>query len=141
MKTLFQFLPIAILAFLVLGCSSMKLSDSYKSDDFDTIGSKKILVVSRTPLDDVRKAYELAITDKLKAKGINAVASHVAFPSLERLKNPTAERVSNVISMFRENGFDILLLTSLKDVQEQVIIQKQGGFNSLTEYYGNQYIT
>jgi len=119
----------------------MKLSESYKSDDFETMRNQKILVVSRTPLDDVRKEYELAITKQLRAKGMNAVASHIAFPSLERLKNPTADRVSNVISMFREDGFDILVLTSLKDVQEQVLIQKQGGYNSLSEYYGNQYIT
>ncbi len=135
-------LPILIFViFFINGCSSTKLVTSYKSDDFETIRGKKVLVISRTPLDGIRTAYELEIARNLKAKGVNAVASHLVFPDLKRIDNKTAERIAEVVAMFRKEGFDIILLTSLKDVQEQEILQKQGGYNSLTDYYGNQYVT
>ncbi len=126
---------------LFLGCSSMKLSNSYKSDNFETQLNKKVLVISRTPLVDVRKEYEIEIANKLKAKNINAVASHLVFPNLKRIDNKTASRISEVVALFRKEGFDIILLTSLKDVQEQKVLQTQGGYSSLTDYYGNKYIT
>ncbi len=119
----------------------MKLSNSYKSDSFENLNKKKVLVISRTPLEDIRQEYELEIVAKLKSKGINAVASHIAFPNLKRIDNKTSKRISEVISQFRKEGFDHLLLTSLKDVQEQEVLQKQGGYSSLNEYYGNKYIT
>ncbi|WP_298501590.1 hypothetical protein [uncultured Maribacter sp.] len=136
--------PFAILLLSILlfsGCSGMKLSNSYKSDSFENLNKKKVLVISRTPLEDIRQEYELEIVAKLKSKGINAVASHIAFPNLKRIDNNTSERISEVISQFRKEGFDHLLLTSLKDVQEQEVLQKQGGYSSLNEYYGNKYIT
>ncbi|WP_299429894.1 hypothetical protein [uncultured Maribacter sp.] len=136
--------PFAILLLSILlfsGCSGMKLSNSYKSDSFENLNKKKVLVISRTPLEDIRQEYELEIVAKLKSKGINAVASHIAFPNLKRIDNKTSKRISEVISQFRKEGFDHLLLTSLKDVQEQEVLQKQGGYSSLNEYYGNKYIT
>lgn len=141
MKIRYQ-LFIAVLGTLALSaCSGMKLSNSYKSDSFETIHEKKILVISRTPLEHVRTEYELEIANRLKAKGINAVASHVTFPKLKRIDNKTAERIGEVVAMFRKDGFDILLLTSLKNVQEQEILRQAGDYNSLPQYYGNQYIT
>lgn len=141
MKTKFQFIALFLATLILPGCSGMKLSSSYKSDDFETFRNKKMLVISRTPIEEVRREYELEIVKKLRSKGVNAVASHIAFPDLKRIDNKTAERIAEVVSMFRQDGFDILLLTALKDVQEQEVLQKQGGYSSLTEYYGNKYVT
>ncbi len=142
MKNIFRFLFLLVLpAVLLSSCSGMKLANSYKSDDFETLRNKKMLVVARTPMEDVRKAYELDLVSKLKAKGVNAVASHVAFPDLKRIDNKTAERITEVIAMFRKEGFDILTLTSLKDVQELDVMRREGGYSSFDEYYGNKYIT
>ncbi len=141
MRIAYQFLVIAIVGLFLTGCSGMKLANSYKSDDFETLRNKKMLVVARTPIENVRKTYELELVNKLKAKGINAVASHMAFPTLERIDNKTAERIADVVAMFRKEGFDILTLTSLKDVQEQEILRRAGGYNSLPQYYSNKYIS
>lgn len=126
---------------LMNGCSSTKLANSYKSDDFETIRGKKVLVISRTPLEDIRRTYENQITKELKRKGIDAMASHIAFPSLERVTNKTTDKVANIIAMFRKEGYDILLLTSLKNIQEQEILRRESGYNSLPQYYGNEYLT
>ncbi len=136
-----QYIFLLVAAFFFAACSSMKLTRSFKSDSFDTVNNKKILVVSRTPQDDIRRAYEKEITKKLRAKGLNATASHVVFPDLKPLTNKTVERITNTISMFREAGFQILLLTSLKDVEEQEILRRREGYGSMLDYYGNEYVT
>ncbi len=141
MKTTYQFFLLVFTAIVLSGCSGMKLANAYKSDDFETLRNKKMLIVARTPIEDVRKAYEVDLVSKLKSKGINAVASHIAFPDLKRIDNKTAERIAEVIALFRKEGFDILTLTSLKDVQEIDVMRREGGYSSLLDYYGNQYVT
>ncbi|MCW5515694.1 hypothetical protein [Muriicola sp. Z0-33] len=128
-------------AMILSGCSSTKLANSYKPDNIGSVGDKKIIVVSRTPQDDVRKGYERAISKELRAVGFNATASHLVFPDLKPLTNKTVERIAQTISKFRDEGYDILLLTSLKDVNEQDILRSEEGFGSLSDYYGNKYVT
>lgn len=135
------FSTLIVLTLLFSGCSGMKLANSYKSEDFETLKNKKMLVIARTPIEDVRKAYEIDLVNKLKAKGVNAVASHIAFPDLKRIENKTAERIAEVIALFRKEGFDILTLTSLKDVRELDVIRREGEYSSFGDYYGNKYIT
>ncbi|WP_350286116.1 hypothetical protein [uncultured Croceitalea sp.] len=126
---------------MLSGCSSTKLANSYKSDSFTSIKDQNILVISRTPQEDIRKTYEKDISKKLKASGFNATPSHLIFPDLKPLTNKTVERIANTIAMFRDEGFDIILLTSLKDVEEQEVIRRQEGYGSMLDYYGNKYIT
>lgn len=141
MRTLYPLSILLVVTFLFSGCSGMKLANSYKSDDFETLRNKKMLIIARTPIEDVRKAYELDLVSKLQGKGVNAIASHIAFPDLKRIDNKTAERIAEVIAMFRKEGFDIVTLTSLKDVQELDVMRREGGYSSFDEYYGNKYIT
>ncbi len=137
----FYLLLLALAAFLFSNCSSMKLASNYKSDNFETIRGKNILVVSRTPQNSIRKSYEEQISKALRAKGINATASHFIFPDLEPLTNKTVDRITNTIAMFRKEGFDILLLTSLKDIEEQEVLRREGEYITMLDYYSNKYIT
>lgn len=131
-----------LLTLVVLsGCSSTKLANAYKSESFGSIKSQNILVVSRTPQENVRKSYEQEISKRLKSKGLNAKPSHLIFPDLKPLSNKTVESIAQRIAMFRDADFDIILVTSLKDVQEQEILRREEGFGSLLDYYGNKYIT
>ncbi|TAI47315.1 hypothetical protein EW142_11585 [Flagellimonas allohymeniacidonis] len=132
---------IFLLGSLILSCTSTKLSNSYKSDNFESIQDKNIIVVSRTPQEDIRKSYENEISRKLRSKGFNATASHLVFPNLKPLRNKTVERIAETIAMFKDEGFDILLLTSLRGVEEQEVLRRQEGYGSLLDYYGNKYIT
>ena len=63
------------------------------------------------------------------------------FPELKPLTNKTVDRIAQTIAMFRQEGFDIILLTSLKDVRELEVLRREEGFGSLLDYYGNKYLT
>ncbi len=136
-----NYLKFILLLILISGCSSTKLANTYKSENFSSIKGQNILVVSRTPQEKVRKAYEREISKQLKAQGLNATPSHLIFPDLQPLTDKTVERIASTIAMFRDEGFDILLLTSLKDVQEQEVLKREEGYGSLLDYYGNKYLT
>ncbi|WP_394970982.1 hypothetical protein [uncultured Croceitalea sp.] len=123
------------------GCSSMQHANSYKSESFDSIKNQNILVISRTPQESVRKSYEREISKQLRARGLNAAPSHLIFPDLQPLTNKTVERLAQTIAMFRNEGFEVILITSLKDVKEQEVLRNEEGFGSLLEYYGNKYVT
>lgn len=129
------------LAIFLTSCSTTKLASRYKSENFDSIKDQKVLVISRTPQENIRKSYEKEISKKLKVNGFDATASHLVFPDLKPLSNKTTERIANTIAMFRNEGFDIVLLTSLKDIEEQEVARRQEGYQSMLEYYGNKYVT
>ena len=136
-----NYLKIIILSILISSCSSTKLANSYKSESFGSIKNQNILVISRTPQEKVRKTYESEISRQMKSQGLNAVPSHLIFPDLKPLTNKTVERIAQTIAKFRDAGFDIIVLTSLKDVREQEILRRDEGLGSLLDYYGNKYVT
>ncbi len=104
------------LLFILLSCSSTKLMDSWKAKSFDSLVNSKILVVSKSPESEVRKSYEIAIASKLRAQKINAIESHIQFPSLKEAN--TSEEVAEVVKMFKGAGISGIILTSLKQTIE-----------------------
>lgn len=104
------------LSILVSSCSSTKLLDSWKSQNFDSLSNSKILVISKTPENDVRKSYESAIANKLRTKNIDAIESHIHYPSLREASTPEAQNL--VVKQFKKDGITAIILTSLKQTIE-----------------------
>ncbi|MGI9551842.1 MAG: hypothetical protein ACR2MT_11625 [Aurantibacter sp.] len=86
--------------------------DSWKSQSFGSLSNAKILVVSKSPDPDVRKSYELAIANRLRSQGFDAVESHIELPSLQDAHTP--QEIENTIQLFMESGITGIILTSLK---------------------------
>jgi len=101
---------------LCWSCATTELADSWKSENFDTLSNAKILVVSENPEMDVRKSYETAIANKLRGINLDAVESHIQFPSLKGTKTP--DEKANSAKMFKEAGILGIILTSLKQTIE-----------------------
>lgn len=112
-KKVLSFIGIVI---LLSGCATTKLMDSWKAKDFNNLSSAKILVISQTPETDVRKSYEIAIANKLRAKKVDAIESHILFPSLKAAN--TQEEQEQVVKNFKEAGITAIILTSLKQTIE-----------------------
>ena len=106
-----------VLLFLVLfiGCGSIKLSNSWKSKDFQNITSKKIVVIAKSPDVEIRKSYEAVITKKLNDLGISAVESYKHFPNLEEKEERTQEEINQILGSFSKEGIEGIILTSLKN--------------------------
>ena len=137
---------ILILSVLLLtSCSSFKIIKSYKSETAASMQDKKILVIGRSAKKDVRVAYENAITKKFVAAGYNAVSSYSQFPDFNPIAKITEEQKEQIQSILEKNGYNGVVVTSLKDYQEQsreVGAEKYettvfyGGMNYPTAYGG-----
>ncbi|WP_405206614.1 hypothetical protein [Aquimarina sp. LLG6339-5] len=112
-----RLLLVLVLPFF-LSCSSIKLIDSWKSKDFQSLKAKKILIAAKSPNLEIRKSYEIAISKKLKDYDIDVVMMHRIFPDFEEKERTTQEEKSEIIKQFTEKGIEGILVTSLKNTIE-----------------------
>lgn len=105
-----------LLSVLLTSCSGIKLTDSWKSDNFKVEDSETILVAANSPNIDVQKFYEFAMVQRLRAKGFKAVALHQKFPDMmyRKEERSDAEKLE-IVTRFKEANISKLLITSLKD--------------------------
>ncbi len=118
MKKIKHLLRVTLISIILWSCSAIKLIDSWKSEDFLTVKSKKILVVAKSPNPAIQKSYEKAIASKLKKQHIDVVEMHNVFPNIRDKEQRTTEEVEQILRMFEEKKIEALLITSLKKTIE-----------------------
>ncbi|WP_299212334.1 hypothetical protein [uncultured Aquimarina sp.] len=111
-------LLILLLGMITWNCSTIKLIDSWKSEDFQAVKSKRILVAAKSPDSAIQKSFEKAIVSKLKGQDIDAIEMHKVFPSIKDKEQRTTEEVQQILQMFKEKKIEGLLITSLKQTIE-----------------------
>ncbi len=121
---------------LFSSCSSVKVIDSWKSDRISTIKDNNFLVVARANNLQAQIAFENEIVKQMKSNGYQATASYSKFgemkpnePKLESNK----EKLKNILEL---EGFNAVILTVMKDYQEETRLEKEGGYYTGGNYYG-----
>ena len=115
MKQIKKTLTFVILVSILTSCTSVKLTDNWKSENFEKTKKERILVVARAIDMDVRKSYEQKIASELRANGMNAIEAYKEFPSLKENKDRSEEEKKQLVKMFKEKGINGVLLAALKD--------------------------
>lgn len=139
-------LIVIVLGLFLTSCSSVKLTNSWSSDRFESAKSKKVLVVARSNDLEVRKAYEHGIVLKLKELKINAVPAYLEFPKLKEDKDRTPEEIDAIVNQFKSKGIEVILLIALKDtkieqprIEEYTEVYSSNSNNTIrvrfTDYY------
>ncbi len=126
----------AFLIFLILfnSCSSVKVLNTWISDDRPGIRDKNILVVARTANQEIRQAFEQAVTDQLVANGLNATPSYVQFPLLKPDAKIDEARKEEIREMLEEAGYNAVVLSVLKDYQEETRSMVPEGYEASVNY-------
>jgi hypothetical protein len=140
--------------FLLQSCGSVKVQSTWEADEVtvDKFKSKNVLVIARTADNQARTAFEIEIADALRESGISATESYKKIPRLNPQQEVSEERAQRVLSMIMSEGFDAIVLTTVKDQRQTVHTNTSGvyvgagygayypgyygGFNS---YYMNPY--
>lgn len=120
--------------FLINSCSSVKVLNSWKSDSVSSVDDNNIIVIARTDNNQVRIAFENEITNQLRAKGMKATSSFTKFPKLNPDEKVTEEKQNMIISLLQDKGFNGVVLTVIKDLQESSKTVTEGGY-----YAGGNY--
>ncbi len=128
-----------LVIFLLLGlalcsCSAITVVDAWKSPEVESFKQNNILVVARTENPEARKAFELEIADKLKARGFKATPSYIKFPEFLPNDKPTDDKKDQIRNMLQKEGFDGVVLSILKDYQERTRSITMGGYEASVNY-------
>lgn len=145
MKSILRLLLLAIIALGFQNCSSVKVLNSWKADQeaLDDFKDNKILVISRTADKSSRIAFEQAIADKLREKGLNATESFSRVPVMHMEKEMTEERRNMIRSLMESEGYNGVIITAIKQNEKHTKtthsgVYATGGYsNYYPGYYGN----
>jgi len=113
---------------LFASCATTKVTEAWKDDQFrGTIRKVAVLGVFKEP--DTRKIFEDEFADRLRARGVEAVASHKIIPDAEMPDKDV------VIGKIRNFGADTVIVTRLVDM-ETVQTTVPGRSYIVPNYYG-----
>jgi len=134
-KNILLFLFI-VLAFTFQNCSSVKVMDSWKSDTISSIKDNNFLVFTRTQNKQARITLENEIVKQMTAKGYKATASFQKFPGFDPSKKMSEGERNQLREIIEGKGYNGVVLTILKDYQEETRIETDGGGYAGGTYYG-----
>lgn len=117
-------------------CSSVKVLDSWKSDSIGDIKSNSFLVVARTTNTQARVAFENEIVRQMTEKGYNATSSLAKFGDWKPNDVKENDDPSKLKQILKNEGFNGVVLTVVKDFKEETRFQEEGGYYAGGNYYG-----
>jgi hypothetical protein len=136
MKKFFYPLLVFVSIIFFSSCSSVKVLNSWKADNIDSVKDNNILVIARTDNTSARIAFENEIVKELATRGIKATASFEKFPKLNPDQEITEETENRIKTIITDNGFNGVVLTVIKEEQELTKTVTDGGYYAGGNYYG-----
>ena len=142
MKRIQHFILLIAVTAVLGSCSSIKVVDSWKADNINSLSGAKILVIARS--DDMvsRQRFEQEIAERLRADGIDATESYKKFPSMKQNQELSEEQIAQRVQIIKNEGFKGVVLTVLKDKSKEIVTSETGGYVSggyYPSYYGGYY--
>jgi len=117
-------------------CSSVKVLDSWKSDNVSNVKENNFLVVARTDNNQARIAFENEIVKQMEEKGFSATASFSKFGDMKPSEPKSEETQNRLREILKAEGFDGVVLTVMKDYKEETRVQSDGGYYAGGNYAG-----
>jgi hypothetical protein len=123
MKRIALFVGILLLS----ACSSTRFVDSWKNPGITSFEPKKMLVVGITDNLTARKIFEEKLKNAFVLRNIYAVESTDVIDDTFTNAKKSEQEIDKMIKKIATQGFDTVVITSVKGVDERV--------NYQTEYY------
>jgi hypothetical protein len=136
MKKISTLIILFVFGLTLQNCSSVKVMDSWKSDNIADVKGNNFLVVARTDNNQARIAFENEIVEQMKAEGYTATTSFSKFGNMKPNDKPTEASQEKLKQILKAEGFDGVVLTVMKDYQEETRLEKEGGYYAGGNYYG-----
>jgi len=141
MKKFKQILTLAILILAISSCSSVKVTDAWKADGIGSMRSEKFLVIARSDDMVTRQRFEQEIATKLREGGLDATESYTKFPAMKHNQKRTPEEITELVQIIKNEGFQGIVLTVLKDKSSEIVTSQTGGYTTggYGGYHGGYY--
>lgn len=135
-----QFIVLLIVATLS-SCASVKVGDVWKSDNFNAVTTKQIIIVSKSQDETISEPYEKEIANRLRTKGVNAVERYIKYPSIGDHKLKTQEDIEAIENRFKADGISGIVVVALKDVKTKTKVMTEGGYAPYNDASSKSFIS
>ncbi|WP_298501615.1 hypothetical protein [uncultured Maribacter sp.] len=115
MKKLKSITSVLILITLLIGCSSVRITDSCRVSKTLNIKKKNILVVSKTEDRATQIRFEKDMVLNLNKNGLTSIESHIKFPNSDPTEKVEKNKEKEIIKNLRNNNIDIIIISHLVD--------------------------
>lgn len=109
-----------VIVFLLFGCSSTKMLDSWKNTDYTIYHPKKVLILGITDNLTARIRFEQQLKSELNRRGITAIESYDVFESTFTNSKKSEEDIQKEVDRLSDQGFDAILISAVKGVDERI---------------------
>lgn len=129
-----------IILLILLGCSSTRITESWKNPDYTDYQPNKVIILGITPNLIVRKIYEEKLKTELENKGIEANESfNILNTSFTNLRQ-SEEDIEAQIKTLSKKGFDAIIISAVKGYDERIsyngnLIRDQYNLRRFAPYY------
>ncbi len=122
MKKTTLLLTLLIITSLIIGCSSTKVTQQYKSPDNDFFQANKVLVVGISANKELRRAFETKMVSSLEKNEVLAVKSIDFFETSFSDNEQSIEQLNTIEDKLLESGFDAILLAKITGKESKVTL-------------------
>ena len=131
---------LAVLAFLLFGCSSSRLVDEYVNRESPNFRASKVLVVGLTPDGGLQRQFEYSLALALEGKKVAAVKSVDYFGSANNGKDQLADDFGRIQQQLLADGFDAILFSKITGRESKVTLAQSyrnlaKTFQTMSDYY------
>jgi hypothetical protein len=116
MKRIALFIGMLLLA----ACSSTQFLDSWKNKEITSFEPKKVLVVGITDNLTARKLFEEKLKNAFILRNIYTTESMAVIDNGFSTSKKSEEEIDTMIKKIANEGFDTVVITSVKGVEERV---------------------
>lgn len=122
----------ALLVLIVLyACGpSIKVTDSWAAPDAREMINDSFLVIARTDDLATRQLFEQEIAGQMNTAGVKATSSYIKYPKVKHNQKMSEADIDNLVSQFKKDGFQGIVLTVLKDVKTEIRTEESGGYTT-----------
>ncbi len=105
---------------VVAACSSTRFVGSWKNQEINSFKPQKLLVVGITDNLTARKIFEEQLKKAFLLRSIYAEESTIVFDKTFTTSKKTEEEVDQMIQEISDEGFDAVIITAVKGVDEKI---------------------
>ena len=135
MKRLFRCAAFALFAsFLFSSCATTKITETWKDDGYRGAPFSDLFVIGVAKEEKTRRSFENKFVEKLKAAGIQAVASSSVMESDQKIEKAA------ILAAIEKLDIDAVLVTRLVSLKEEEIRSPATGeYGGPGDYHGRYY--
>ncbi|OIQ37121.1 MAG: hypothetical protein BM563_09325 [Bacteroidetes bacterium MedPE-SWsnd-G1] len=151
MKTLNKIIGLLTITLLVVSCSSVKVTDSWRQETSKDIMGEQIMVVSVTDNEISRQRFEKDLTTTLNSNGFESFESYAKYPEMNPTKKVSQEDITKLKQKLQSNGVNLVVISAVKEIKEYTETNTTGssygmpmygyrGYRGFHGYYGGMYM-